>query len=154
MGDIQNDTDLKPSEHILDDWLSKHGMAVTFDDAREFLAELREAFGREESAPRPVIDREAVKKLVQDELAVHLAGTPALVHLQMLVGPRAADAVLELARPMPTADQLDKLLRRHTVAAFQPEHSACSCDRKWRAHAEHREHLRDAVLALLTGSES
>lgn len=48
MSDIKKDTDLKPADHILDYWLTKHGMAVTFDDARELLGDLREAFAREQ----------------------------------------------------------------------------------------------------------
>lgn len=65
-----------------------------------------------------------------------------------------ADAVMDLARPMPTREQIDKLMRRHTVGAFNPEQSACACDRTWRSHAEYREHVRDALLALLNGAKS
>lgn len=42
-------------------------------------------------------------------------------------------------------------LRVHTVAAFQSSHSACSCDRTWRTHAEHREHVRDALTSMIDG---
>ena len=49
MSDHKNDKDdLKPSDYILDDFLSDNGWKVPFDIGREFLAELREAFRREE----------------------------------------------------------------------------------------------------------
>jgi hypothetical protein len=48
MSDIKNDTDLKPSDHILDDFLHELGATTTWDVARKFLADLREAFAREQ----------------------------------------------------------------------------------------------------------
>jgi hypothetical protein len=72
---------------------------------------------------------------------------------------KAIRAVLEAAEPhmtraVPTQEQIDALLREHTVGAFGSGHSACSCDRRWRTHAAYRQHLRDALLALLNGGES
>lgn len=48
MSDIKNDTDLKPSDHILDDFLHDIGAAITFEVGQKFLADLRAAFKREE----------------------------------------------------------------------------------------------------------
>lgn len=53
MSDIKNDSDLKPSDHILDDFLHEIGGATTWDVARKLLGDLREAFKREQESAEP-----------------------------------------------------------------------------------------------------
>jgi hypothetical protein len=65
----------------------------------------------------------------------------------------ALDAAAPLLAPQSVDPQaLAALLRKHQVGAFAGEDTACYCDRKWRKNDAYREHLRDAVLALLNGS--
>ena len=117
-------------------------IGATMDDLARAALEAAQPF----MTSRPALDREAVKTALSHAAArVHRVGGALFIE-----GTENdfADAVMELAVPVPTREQIDAALRKHTVGAFQPGHSACSCDRTWRTHAEYRDHLRDAVLAL------
>jgi hypothetical protein len=104
--------------------------------------------------PRPLLDREAVTRVIG-----HVRALP----WDEAVTPHV-DAVMKLARPMPTQGQINDLLMQHRVL-WQRSDSviACACDPadqdrrlpiQWFTHIEFAAHQRDAVLALLNGAES
>lgn len=87
-----------------------------------------------------------------------------LVPLSMLDGrdPRAnvfevADEIISavlaaIAPTLPTREQIAAMLSAHRIAGvsgFGIESIACSCNRTWVPALEYREHMADAVLALL-----
>lgn len=84
-------------------------------------------------APRPVLDREAVKAVLD----------------RRLHGDQVIDMLMELARPMPTREQIAEVLREHL---WIPSESRCSCGDEHIEFVSH--HQAEAVLALLNGSES
>lgn len=89
----------------------------------------------DEPAPRPVLDRERV--------AVVLAR---LTGVDTREGRRLADAILELARPMPTREQISEAILAAWLVQAELKVEA--------SPVEHCRTLADAVLALLNGSES
>lgn len=101
-------------------------------------------------APRPFLDREAVADAIDrhyDE-DVYMPIYPE--DGSRCIGSAAADAVMELARPMPTREQIDELLKLWKVGpAFRPYDPDYP-----GALPNYRRKLRDALLALLSGSES
>jgi hypothetical protein len=103
-------------------------------------------------APRPLLDREAVAaRLLYEEGSEWAEGTDR--HYEL------ADAVMELARPMPTQEQVEAALEEHGVLLFDPQ-PQCRCGHvydklhlggvSWKDQSLHR---ADAVLALLSGAE-
>lgn len=85
-------------------------------------------------APRPLLDREAVKAVLAKRLH----------------GEQVVDLLMELARPMPTREQIDELLQLWRVGPAHRPH-----DPKYPGVLpNYRRKLRNAVLALLNGAES
>jgi hypothetical protein len=91
-------------------------------------------------APGQVLDREAVWRGVYSAAIQHLNPSG--------VADKATDAVMELARPMPTREQIAEALREVSVLdyAAPPAENTLS--------GSERERVADALLALLNGSES
>lgn len=89
------------------------------------------------TAPRPVIDREAAKQSIYTTYGQgdwERSG-------------RIVDAVMELARPMPTREQVAAVLRDHL---WIPSEHRCSCGDEEIEFVSH--HQAEAVLSLLAGS--
>jgi len=97
-----------------------------FDGARAVL----------EAAPQPVVDREAVKRVINEARAL-----PATHSSEPSV-----EAVMELARPMPTREQIAEALMKVRVSTGE-----FAVGGKAVFHGVHNE-LADAVLALINGS--
>ena len=122
------------------------GKNATYESVADELRDLLAAHPTE-SAPRPVVDREAL-----------LHRGDVLAALEQVYNDGAmggewptlgTDAVLELAQPMPTREQIAEVLREHL---WIPSESRCSCGDEHIEFVSH--HQAEAVLALLNGSES
>jgi hypothetical protein len=113
-----------------DDWIDSTGSVEV--SIRAALVAARPLLG-----PWPLLDREAVREAACAALAEDLVGTLALVRLQMTAGPKIADAVMELARPMPTREQIAE-----TLVGIVPDTNE---------GINLRLVIADALLALLNG---
>lgn len=93
---------------------------------------------------KPLLDREAVQDSISSKTFTMMGdGDP-------VCGVMAAtDAVMELARPMPTREKIASVLREHAWIAS--EHR-CSCGDEEIEFVSH--HQAEAVLALLNGEAS
>jgi hypothetical protein len=90
--------------------------------------------------PRPLLDRDAVRRILGDVRALPVTRS---------MNPHI-EAVVALARPMPTREQIDELLQLHRVGpAFRP-----ADPRYPGALPNYRRKLRNALLALLNGAKS
>lgn len=99
--------------------------------------------------PRPLLDREAVRKAACEALAEDLVGTLALVKLQMSAGPKIADAVVALARPLPSVEQFAEVLRAWKVVPPTPQMPVVP-----DARNHYRTRLATALHNLITGDQS
>lgn len=133
-----DETGHKPADHILDEFLSRHGVVVIgHPEFAGVLQQMRESI-LAESAPRPVIDREALDRRLETARG-HSWSIETTV-----------DAVMELARPVPTREQIAEALHNNDHGHQWREHGVChryACDQIYPPMA-------DVVLELLNGSES
>lgn len=91
--------------------------------------------------PRPLLDWEAVKRVINEARAL-----PATHSSRPSI-----EAVLELARPMPTREQIAGVLADHDAD------SVIDCTCGWRDDQNDEDllhHQADGVLALLTGGQT
>lgn len=90
-------------------------------------------------APRPLLDREAVHQAIADNVWPTVDGVEII---------EAVPAVMELARPMPTREQIAQVLHdQNQVHAWDTNRCDDACGIAYYQRA-------DAVLALLNGTES
>jgi hypothetical protein len=103
-------------------------------------------------AARPLLDREALTRAFM-AFRERNGGCPEGPDCAACreIAAEEADLALELAQPMPTADDMDALLWAHRTVASNGTQTVCACDRTWRSDTEHRTHLRDRFMALLNG---
>lgn len=87
-------------------------------------------------APRPLLDRDAVKRILDEVRALPVTSSS---------NPHVG-AVMEMARPMPTREQIDTLLQEWCV---RPPGQPTQVEA-----VNYRRKMRNALLALLNGTES
>lgn len=64
------------------------------------------------------------------------------------------DRALDPPAPQPVdREALMEVLGKHKVGAFCGTDTACQCDRTWRKNDGYRQHVADAVLALINGKD-
>jgi hypothetical protein len=92
--------------------------------------------------PRPLLDRKAVREVFHStSVRVRYEDGAYRIVVEDPEFDRVTDAVMELARPMPTRDQIASVL-------LYEEGS------EWAENTNRHYELADAVLALLNGAES
>jgi len=142
---VVTDEAVEAAASVVAEAASRHWESYS-DEVRASLAHTWEARAREalEAAapllgPRPLLDREAVAK--------RLAGIIHDRQDQMIDGhieddaDALADAVMELARPMPTREQIEAVVRKTIFAHFGTFTGAVTA-------------ITDDLVALLNGAES
>ena len=95
--------------------------------------------------PQPTLDRSVVEQAIRDQFK--WLGAPQMYSTETTL---AADAVMALARPLPTREQIDEVLQLHRVGVGDPRHHD---PRFPGALNNYRRKLRNALLALFTGGK-
>jgi hypothetical protein len=104
--------------------------------------------------PRPLLDRMAVRDVLVRFWNAVLCNSDVPGWTVQQEAEKARDAVMELARPMPTREQIDRLLTLHYYdAKWSQEHQGFRCVCHWLGD-DHVQHVRDELLALLNGAGS
>ena len=115
--------------------------------------------------PQPTLDMDAVREQIADWYYAHYNAEHDRFYEKNDTGPlsdlddgathayRGAKFAASTVRPLPTREQIDGVLEEHKVGGFAGGDTACECDLTWRKNDAYREHLRDAVLALMGGAE-
>lgn len=138
--DLLADHPAEPALVVTDEAVEAAAMAVSLD-WEKYTASMRTALRAAVPllGPRPLLDREAVGRIIGDVRALPWDGA---------VTPHIA-AVMKLARPMPTRKRIITALARAEGRTITWQST------EWRRMAEETFGFRaDAVLALLNGAES
>jgi len=134
--------------HRLDD--SVTGCRVCDADEQTWPCETARLLAAHPAEPAPLLpERNKLASVLHDVRAGHGWGSEYCQRDHSCADGhvRQAEAVLKLARPMPTAEQIDSLLKLWKVRGPHPSSTASEC-------ADYKRRLRNALLALLNGEES